>query len=282
MDPQNRILKESFRYCRSVTRRASSTFYLASHLFTKEVRRDLYGIYAFCRIADDIADAPGLSVRERQQELDLLAHTLKTERYSEGDKLWPACFDVMRRHNIPKTYFNELLAGVRRDTSPFEIKTLAELDHYSYLVAGTVGAMCAHILGQPSKQTLRGALQLGVAMQYTNIVRDVSADAVLERVYLPSTLLRRHGLSRQDVLARRNEAALRRVLAELAERAQQGYAKADQAIGALAPSNQRPVRIALNLYRRILGRIEQKHFSVYNKRIRLSLPLKLMVVITTR
>ncbi len=282
MNPREATLDDSFRYCRRVTRQASSTFYLASRMFARDVRRDLYAVYAFCRIADDIADAPGLSTLERQQELDLLLHTLKTERYSEGDLLWPAFFDVIGRHAIPITYFNELLEGVRADISPFEVKTLADLDRYSYLVAGTVGLMCTHILGQPDKQTLQGAKQLGIAMQYTNIMRDVSADAAIERVYLPSVVMKRHGLSRKDVLAGQNEEALRSVLAELAQRAQLCYDQAERAIHDLAPGNQRPVRIALNLYRGILNRIEQNHFSVYNKRIRLSLPLKLMVAIKTR
>lgn len=282
MEAHELTLDDSFRYCRSVTRQASSTFYLASRMFARDVRRDLYAVYAFCRIADDIADAPGLSALKRQQELDLLAHTLKTERYSEGDTLWPAFFDVIERYNIPKTYFSELLEGVRTDISPFEIKTLADLDRYSYLVAGTVGLMCTYILGQSDKQTLQGAKQLGIAMQYTNIMRDVSADADIERVYLPSMVMKQHGLSRKDVLGGHNEEALRGVLAELAQRAQLYYDQAEQAIHGLAPGNRRPVRIALNLYRGILNRIEQNHFSVYNKRIRLSLPLKLMVAITTR
>lgn len=282
MEAREVSLDDSFRYCRSVTRQASSTFYLASRMFAREVRRDLYGVYAFCRIADDIADAPGLSALERQQELDLLAHTLKTERYSEGDELWPAFFDVVRRHNIPKTYFNDLLEGVSSDISPFEIKTIGDLDRYSYLIAGTVGLMCTYILGQPDKQTLHGAKQLGIAMQYTNIMRDVSADAAIERVYLPSAVMKQHGLSRQDVMDGRNEEALRGVLADLAQRARLCYDQAEQAIHGLAPGNQRPVRIALNLYRGILNRIEQNHFSVYNKRIRLSLPLKVLVAIRTR
>ncbi len=275
-------LDESFRYCRSITRQASSTFYLASRLFPQDVRRDLYALYAFCRVVDDIADAPGLDDSTRAQELDLLGHTLKTERYSEGDKLWPAFFEVVRRHTITKQCFFDLLKGVRRDIAPFKVRNTADLDEYSYLVAGTVGIMCAHVLGKPTAKTLNGAKELGIAMQYTNIMRDVSADASIGRVYLPLELMTKHGLSTEDVLATKKPAALAAVLAELAKIANEKYATAYKAIDFLEPSNRRAVKVACNLYSGILQRIEQKDYKVYNTRIRLSFARKLMVVIITR
>lgn len=275
-------LDASRRYCRRVTRQASSTFYLASQMFSKATRNDLCAVYAFCRIADDIADAPGLKPSERKQELDLLAHTLRAKRYSEGDLLWPAFFDVVQRYAIPERYFSELLKGVGRDIEPFTLRSITDLDDYSYLVAGTVGCMCAYILGKPSTKMLSGAKELGIAMQYTNIMRDVSADSSLARVYLPSELMARHGLSREDILTAQNPDALAVVLSDLSKLARAKYDRAESAIALLDHKNRRPVRIAFNLYRGILMRIEQNHFNVYNKRIRLSLPLKVWVAITTR
>ncbi len=282
MKPTATELKASFAYCRKVTRRASSTFYLASRMFAPGVRNDLCAIYAFCRIADDIADAPGLKQQDRRQELSLLTHTLKSERYSEGDELWPALLDTLARHKVPKTYFYELLEGMEQDIAPFEVKTYRDLERYSYLVAGTVGVMCVYVLGQPSQKALAAAKQLGIAMQITNILRDVSADAAIGRVYLPSDLLARHNLSRKQVLQAQNQAALAQVLKELAARAEQKYDLAAAGLPYLTPANRRPVQIALNLYRSILRRIEQKHYNVYNTRIRLSLVAKLMVVVRTR
>lgn len=282
MGTQSLALDESFRYCRDITRQASSTFFLASRLFPKSVRRDLYALYAFCRVADDIADAPGLDVATRRQELSLLTHTLKTERYSEGDRLWPAFFDVVQRHGIAKQCFFDLLKGVGQDITPFTIRSIADLDEYSYLVAGTVGIMCAHVLGKPTAKVLNGAKELGIAMQYTNIMRDVSADASIGRVYLPSALMAKHGLSKANIIGATNHEALAAVLAELAKIANEKYTTAYKSIDLLEPSNRRAVRIARNLYGGILRSIEQNDYKVYNTRIRLSFLRKLMVVITTR
>ena len=277
-------IKQSYRYCRSVTKHASSTFYLASFLCSKDVRQDLYAVYAFCRIADDLADAPGLDDDRRRRELDLLSRTLRTKRYTEDDMLWPAFFDTIERRGIPLHYFDEILKGVMSDIDPHTPKNIQELEHYSYLVAGVVGIVCVYILSSvsPSKSVLEGAKRLGIAMQITNIMRDVSADLAINRIYLPLSLLKKHGLSMDDIKNTTYDERFVALMAELATLANNHYAAARDTIALLEPSAKRPVIIMLRLYQSILERIEQKRYNVYNTRIRLGALSKLGVVISAR
>lgn len=251
-------------------------------MFGKVTRDELSIVYAFCRIADDIADAPGLKLQDRRLELELLEHTLKTERYSEGDLLWPALLEVINKHSVPKKYLFELLGGVKGDLGQVRVPDQRALEQYSYLVAGTVGAICAIILGGKDKATIEGAKKLGIAMQITNILRDISADAAIGRIYLPADRMRHYGVKKSDVTQGVDSQASKGLLAELAARSQMLYEESEVAIGDLPAKAQRPVRIASALYRGILQRIEQKHYSVYNKRIRLSGLEKIIIALKTR
>lgn len=273
----------SFQHCATVTRRASSSFYLASRFFEPEVRRDLYAVYAFCRIADDIADTPGLAKQDRINELGILEHTLKTERYEADDLLWPAFFDAIGRHEIPKKYFRELLEGMMHDIEGKSIKSLHDLERYCYLVAGTVGGMCAYLVTKPDPDVIEAAIGLGVAMQITNILRDVSADAKIGRVYLPADMMRRYGVKPANIQAGRATTEAADLMRELADIAQAKYSKAELVIEQKLPAkNRRAIKIALRLYRGILFRIEQRNFNVYNTRVRLNFIEKVLLVTKTR
>lgn len=274
--------RASYRYCAKVTRKSSSSFYLASRYFDTETRKHLYAIYAFCRTADDIADAPGLERNVRLDEIGVLEHTLKTERYEADDLLWPAFFESVKKYNIPKKYFNELLEGMRFDIDGGAIKSLADLERYSYLVAGTVGGMCAHLVTKPSVSTIEAAIDLGIAMQITNILRDVSADALISRIYLPEDMMRQYGLKESDIRQGRFTEGSAALMAELAAIAQQKYERAEIVVRRLPKNNRRPILVALGLYREILKRIEQREFRVYNTRVRLNILQKLWLVIRTR
>lgn len=273
-------LSASYAYCKKVTRRASSSFYLSSLFFEPTIRRNLYAVYAFCRIADDIADVSSMGRDRQLNEIELMRRTVRTERYSEGDLLWPAFFDTIKRHNVPKRYLYDLLDGMVFDINGGEIRDIKNLDKYSYRVAGTVGAICAYLLiDKPSRAMLRSAETLGLAMQYTNIIRDVGADAKIGRVYLPHDMLKAEGVGRQDVIEGTGIDGVTRVLTELGANAQRNYSIAEQAVNTLPQEAQRAIRTTLVLYRAILQKIEHKGFNVYNKRIRLTLPEKLIKVL---
>lgn len=272
---------KSYTYCRQITKRASSNFYLASRLFRRRVRRDIWAIYAFCRRADDIADAAKLSNHYKRQQLDRFFKILTTEQYPPDDLLWPAFFNVIHRYNIPKAYFFDLLKGIQMDIGVVRIKSQAELVNYSYLVAGTVGLMCAYILGFRDLQALDGAKKLGLAMQVTNILRDIYPDRLQNRVYLPADLLKSHGLSANDLISVDvfKQPGFNLLVADLADLAFDYYHESEPAIKFLDPANQKPVRVALNLYRAMLNKLAHDNDNGYNKRVRLNLLAKLFIVL---
>ncbi len=261
-----------------MTRRASSTFYLASLPLDGDTRRALRALYAYCRTIDDIADSTRLQPRQKQAALSAIAKALakqKTPRYAKA--IWPALYDTMQKHKLPLDEILTVLRGVETDISFQQPKTVSELDRYSYQVAGVVGVLSARILGGFKKSTLEAAKQLGIAMQYTNILRDLDADLELGRMYVPTSVLREVGCSLADFTQVTSSPARTRALNRLAERADIYYTHAWPAIGDLHPSYQWSARAAWRLYHEILERLKQKQYTRGDGRLRLTRRDKLVI-----
>lgn len=273
-------LARSYQHCARITRQASSTFSLATWLFDTDTRRSIRALYAFCRIADDIADSTTLTTRQKQRGLKSLRQAITTRQASRvGQDIWPALFDTIQRHNLPVSELELILDGVASDITFHQPLTIAELDRYSYLVAGIVGVLSARILGGYKKSTLLGAKQLGIAMQYTNIIRDVAADSEQGRIYIPQSILRDAELTPEQLKQRTNQAGLQRALTVMANRAETYYIHSESAILDLHPSYQKAVRVASALYKSILDRVKQKQYTVYSGRIRLTALEKIIVAL---
>ncbi len=274
-------VKQSYRACRRITARASSTFYLASLLFDGDTRRDIQVLYAFCRVADDIADdaqATDMDKRSRLREMKRALDTLQP--VSTASAIWPAFFEVMRRHRLPKAELIDVLRGVASDIRFRQPQSLDELDRYSYYVAGVVGILSARVLGAHKKTTFTGAKQLGIAMQYTNIIRDVAADYRLGRVYIPKGLMQDCGVTRAMLAASQPSPELVEALKRMGERAERYYSEGEASIADLHPTYQRPVQVATALYHGVLERAKQKRYTVLDGRIRLNRRDKLAVVLS--
>lgn len=272
-------LKQSYTACRLVTRRASSTFWLASLLFDYDTRRSIRALYAFCRTADDIVDATQLTKAEQITQIKAMRQSLVTKKPAKvAPEIWPAVFDTMRTHKLPISELETVLKGVAKDIQFRQPTTLLELDRYSYMVAGVVGVLSARVLGGYRTATLEGAKQLGIAMQYTNIIRDVSSDQEIDRIYLPLAVMREHKLSPKDLADGTNPKALQETLASLGARAETYYDQAESAIYDLHPSYQLGVKVAYELYRSILERAKQKRYTVTHGRIRLNRREKIALV----
>ncbi|MEI7819073.1 MAG: phytoene/squalene synthase family protein [bacterium] len=272
-------LSASYRACAQITREASSTFSLSAWLFDRDTRRSIQALYAFCRTADNIADSSKLTIRQKQAGLRALRTALTSQQPAKiAADMWPALFHTMKNHNLPVAELDIILDGVSSDIGFRQPLTIGELDRYSFKVAGIVGVLSARILGGYKKSTLEGAKQLGIAMQYTNIIRDVAEDLTIGRIYIPQSSLREAGLTIEDLKAHQNQAGLQRALEILTKRADSYYDHALPAVKELHPSYQKPVLAAAGLYRHILERIKQKQYTVYDSRIRLSRLEKLQLV----
>lgn len=270
-------MKQSYQACRRVTAQASSTFYLASLLFQTRTRHDIQALYAFCRVADDIADSAELSVAKKRAQIQAMRQGVTTRKLPTVEaEIWPAFWQVIDRYDLPQKELLEVLEGVESDIEFAQPQTLRDLDRYSYYVAGVVGILSARILGVTTKTGFESAKNLGIAMQYTNIIRDVASDSSLKRTYIPANVLKKHNLP-QDISSADNS-DYRQAVAELCERAEDFYDKAEPGLMEIPAQHRKPVRVAFQLYRGILERVKQKQYNVSIGRIRLNRLSKLQVV----
>jgi phytoene synthase len=250
--------REALRECRRILEHNSKSFAMAAKLLPPASRDEAAAVYAFCRRVDDaIDDAPP---SEQSAALSKLYRELDRVYSDEPlDEPALAAFQVVvRQRAIPLRYPSELIEGMAMDVRNTRYRSLDNLLLYCHCVAGVVGLMMCHVFGLTSDRALRNAAQLGIAMQLTNICRDVAEDWRLGRVYLPSDMLLAAGateLGQPGVDAfpsdARNVQALRVVTRQLLAEADRYYASADRGIPALPFRAGLAVRAARRLYHAI-------------------------------
>ncbi|MGA9722815.1 MAG: presqualene diphosphate synthase HpnD, partial [Candidatus Binatus sp.] len=192
-------LDADYERCAEITRRSRSSFYYAFILLPPERRRALHAVYAFCRFIDDIADdesirEPALLLKRWREELDRVYAGAPTRALSR------ALADSARRFNIPRELFEEIINGVEMDLSRKRYQTWEELRPYCYRVASALGLICIEIFGYRNPSARLYAENLGLALQLTNILRDVREDAERGRIYLPLEDLARFKVSEEEIL----------------------------------------------------------------------------------
>jgi phytoene synthase len=193
-DPQ--LLARAYDYCEALTARHSRTFSLATQFLSRPKRKAIRALYAFCRTSDDLVDCP--DNQEQEAWSDWRQRALSAVPPSE-DLAAVAWADARRRYRIPLRYAEQLLEGIGRDLCQKRYRSFEELAAYAYGVASTVGLMSMHIIGFTGKEAIPYAIKLGVALQVTNILRDVGEDWRAGRVYLPQDELSAYGLGETDL-----------------------------------------------------------------------------------
>jgi phytoene synthase len=249
--------------CAAMLRKGSISFHTASRLLPSDVRRDTMVLYAFCRSSDDAVDEadPRDGVTDPQQSLLRLQHRLRGIYDGAPADLAEdrAMVALVRKHHIPRAVLEALLEGFAWDAAERSYETIDDLHDYAVRVAGTVGMMMTMLMGIRSTHVLARACDLGVAMQLTNIARDVGQDARMGRLYLPYAWLRDEGLDPRGWLSEPTFCApLGRVVDRLLRHADELYARAATGIDSLPRDCQTAIRAALLIYRDI-GRTVRKH-----------------------
>ena len=274
------IQTDDARACAQIVRSHARTFTFASHFLPGEKRRAANAVYAFCRTADDIVDADSAESGAASLRLDLFSRDL--ELALDGKVEGPVFRELaraVRDFHIPPRTLRELLRGVGYDLSGCRYESWAGLASYCEGVASTVGEMCAHIFGVPGGRTvlphaIRYARTLGVAMQVTNILRDVGEDAARGRCYLPDDDLAAFGLSRDEILACNGALARderwRPMMAFEIGRARSLYEAAAPGIALLSPDTRRCATACAVGYAAILDAIEGQDYDTLTKRARVS------------
>lgn len=262
-------LAEAYAHCEAVTRRSGSSFAAAFWMLPRDKRRALHAIYAFCRLADDVADAP--EVRGDRGRLLARWRDELAAAY-EGRARHPvgvALADAARRFDLPREVFEELLLGVESDLHWQPPECFDELRRYCFRVASTVGLLLVRVLGYRNPRSLEYAAAMGVAVQLTNVLRDVGEDAAAGRVYLPREDLHRFGVT-AECLAREPACdELRLLLAFYAERARLFYERAERLLPDEDRRALRPAQAMGRIYRVLLEELQRRHFPT-QRSLRLS------------
>ncbi len=253
------------RACRALIRHGSRSFFTASLLLPKAVREPAYAFYAFCRLADDVIDLEAQhagAVDSLRQRLDGIYGGRPEDIPADR-----ALADVVRRFDVPRDLLDALMEGFAWDRAGRRFRTLAEVYEYSARVAGSVGAVMTLLMGVRRAETLARACDLGVAMQLTNIARDVGEDARAGRLYLPTDWLADAGIDPDAFLAApAHSPALGHVVAKLLNAAGDLYRRAEPGIADL-PANCRPaIQAARLIYAEIGAEIALAHFDSVGRR----------------
>jgi len=265
-------LEASYAFCRRIARNRARNFYYSFLLLSPEQKDAMCAIYAFMRYCDDISEGGEYSAHAIEQWGRVLDLVLAGQG-GDVNPLWPAFYDTVQRYRIPHQYFHEMIQGVSSDTHPRQIQTFDELYRYCYQVASVVGLTIIHIFGFDSPDALPLAEKCGIAFQLTNILRDVREDSENHRIYIPLEDIQRFSadLTKYD----ENFVALMRFEAD---RAQNYYAESRPLIGMVHEKSRRSLWALIEIYRRLLARIERQNFNVLDRRARVPTPEKLGIL----
>ena len=274
--------------CEAITAACSPSFHMAGRLLPAIKRPAIYALYAFCRISDDIVDRAAAGRDQAAEELALwrakalapapavvARSTVARGAASRNDLVAAAWAHTRAQYAIPTRYAEQLLDGVGRDLRQTRYRTFAELATYAYGVASTVGLMSMHITGFRGPQAIPYAVRLGVALQLTNILRDVGEDVRAGRIYLPQAELACFGLSVDDLEAGRVDDRWRAFMRFQIGRNRRLYDEAWPGIALLDRQGQPAIAAAGRLYRAILDDIEAHDYDVFRRRARVAKPRKL-------
>lgn len=271
------LLAASHAYCRRRARRNAKSFYFASIALPRDKKRAAYAVYAFCRHADDLVDKAGGAKGVEAALVRLGDDFDEIMRQPVGRLPFaPAFAWAVRRYGLDKAPFLLLLKGVAMDLGPVRIADWPALRDYCYHVASVVGLIMAQIFELRDERGREHAIELGIAMQLTNIIRDVGEDFQLGRVYLPADELAAHGVAEGDLTRAAASDPLKALLRAQIARAREYYHRAEAGIPLLADDgSQLTVWLMRHVYAGILDEVEAMDYAVTQQRASTSFARKL-------
>ncbi|WP_019024104.1 MULTISPECIES: presqualene diphosphate synthase HpnD [unclassified Thioalkalivibrio] len=264
-------------YCEEKAAKSGSSFYYAFRFLEPDRRRAITALYAFCREVDDIVDEVSEESVARtklqwwREEIERLFDHQPRHPITQALQPHLAPFDLSRE------YFDEIIDGMQMDLDYDSYPDFTTLSLYCYRAASVVGILSAHIFGFSDRRTLKYAHDLGMALQLTNILRDVHEDAMRGRVYIPLDELNKHGVKPEEFQVNVTDDRHRALFAEQAERARRYYQRAEEHLPAEDRYPQRPGLIMAAIYRTLLDEIQDDGYRVLEHRVRLTPIRKLWI-----
>lgn len=250
-------VEQAYGHCARITQEKAANFRYAFMFLPRERKQAIMAVYAFSRRLDDISDEPG-SVEEKQRRLGECRRDLGRVFAGEvDDPVLVALADAVRAFNLPRAPFEDLIDGVEQDLTVTRYATFDELSEYCYRVASTIGLICVDIFGATSEKARGPAIELGIAMQLTNILRDVKEDGERGRVYIPQSELERFGGLTADLLRFQSRRA-------------RGYFERGLKLLPMLPCRSRSCpRVLASIYQALLDEIDAEPERVLRERVSL-------------
>jgi 15-cis-phytoene synthase len=260
------LLQTAYTFCETITAEHSRSFHLASALLPTQKRLAARALYAFCRITDDIVDDLDKMEEEKDERLRRWQRTALSTNPPAEQLTAVAWAKTRLDYHIPVRYAEQLIEGLSRDLHQTRYNTFADLATYCYGAASTVGLMSMHIIGFRNKHAISYAVKLGLALQMTNILRDVGEDWQRGRLYLPLDELAAYGLSEADINQGVVDNRWRQFMRFQIARTRQLYEEAWPGIKLLNKDGRFSIGVAADVYRAILDDIEAHDYDVFNRR----------------
>ncbi len=253
-----------------ITKASQSNLALAFFALPQDRRRDISTFYAFCRVVDDLADDPEQNIAQRQRSLNDWKDSLLTARPNEP-ALAPVVRELIAKYRLPVAHLIDIIAGCEMDLTDTVFETWEDLRQYCHRVASVVGLVSIEIFGYKDPGCRQYALDLGLALQLTNILRDVGQDYTANaRIYLPREEIARFGYSVEALAAGQHSSAFLDLMNFQAQRAIALYASAQAALPTADQRSMVAAEIMRTIYRSLLTRMQHGNFRVFKQRYRLN------------
>ena len=272
-------LDAAYDLCRRITKAEAKNFYYAFRTLPALKRRAIYAAYAFCRLCDDISD-DDMSREKRLEGFSGVRESLIQAREHHSDEpVFLALGDAATRFDIPWQHFDEIVAGVEMDLDITRYETFEDLREYCHKVASVVGLVSIRIFGHDDHPEVeKYAVDLGLAMQLTNILRDIKEDAERDRVYIPQDEMRRFGCGEDDLTNGVINEPFRELMRFQVRRARERFDSGRKLIPLLQPDARACTAVLIGVYTSILDRIEAVDYDVFSERVSLGTGQKLMTM----
>jgi len=295
---------EAYAECRAIAHKHGANFSVGFRFLPRAKRRAVYAAYAFCRVADDIADDDNTVILSREDGEGPVdsgvavsatgpspSARLRMTRLAAWQRELDACYenrpshpitialaDALTRFDIPKSAFIDLIDGCRQDMVKSRYETFEELLHYCHLVATSISDISLSIFGYRTERAREYGRNLATALQLTNVTRDVGDDLGRDRIYLPREELRRFGVSEEDVIARVENDRMRSLIEFQIARAERYFHQAEPLLAELAFDARFGVLLMGGIYATVLSKLRKDPLVVIRKRLSLTKLQKVMVV----
>jgi len=265
---------------KQIAKKSNSSFYYAFNLLPAEQRAAMTTVYAFCRETDDIVDENNFSDEVKYE--NLRKWRVELERGLKGNSTLPLLNNlskIISQFNIPIDPFFDLIKGMEMDIQQSRYPTIDDLMQYCYRVAATVGLMSIEIFGYKNISTREYAINLGYAMQLTNILRDIKKDALIGRIYLPLEDLKKFNYSEQELFANVYNENFIALMSYEASRAKKYFEKANRALDISDKPSLFAARAMQHIYFNLLKKLESKNFDVFSENINVGKTEKVAIAV---